>query len=185
MGVRIVLYSLRLLTFVLFAICPLLRAAERPYIGRVESANIRSFLQNYLQDSHTTRDTMTRYVAALVDLEDAGERQVIVHFTDQHSCGSGGCTTLILAPEGRSYKVITSITIGWPPIRVLHTKTNGWHDLGIWVRGGGIQQSYEADLPFNGTTYPRNPSVFPARPLVEKVAGKIVIPKGTVGLPLY
>src|SRR5579883_2955887 len=113
------------------------------------------------------------------------KEHAIVHFTDQHSCGTGGCTTLILEPAGSSFKVITSIAIGWPPIRILTTKTNGWHDIGIWVQGGGIRDGYEADLPFDGKTYPRNPSVPPARRLVEKVVGRIVIPKDAVGVTLY
>jgi hypothetical protein len=150
-----------------------------------DSAKLKTFLRDYLNGSYKAGDTTTRYFAAPVDLTDGGEQQVIVYFTDQHSCGTGGCTTLVLAPAGPSYKVITSITIGWPPIRVLNEKTNGWHDLGIWVQGGGIQPGYEADLRFDGKTYPRNPSVPPAKPLVKKATGRIVVPKDVVGVPLY
>ena len=182
---RIALINLRFPTAVLLAAYSLSVAAQRQLVTAGESARLKNFLRDYLQDSHRAGDTTTRYFAAFIDLTDDGRRQAIVYFTDQHSCGTSGCTTLILAPEGSSYKLITSITIGWPPIRVLSTKTNGWHDLGMWVQGGGIQPGYEAGLSFDGKTYPRNPSVPPARPLVEKVAGKTVIPKGAVGTPLY
>jgi len=182
---RIVLRTLCLMTWPFLLTYSLLVAAQRPSMTPEESAKIKSFLRDYLKDSYKAGDTTTRYFATFVDLTEGGRPQVIVYFTDQHSCGTGGCTTLILAPAGSSYKVITSITIGWPPIRVLSTGTNGWHDLGIWVQGGGIQPGYEAALRFDGRTYPRNPSVPPARPLVEKEAGKVVVPKDAVGVPLY
>jgi hypothetical protein len=127
----------------------------------------------------------TRYISAFVNLKGDGTRQVIVYFTDKYSCGSGGCTALILAPEGLSYKVITSITIARLPIRVLTTKSNGWHDISVWVHGGGVQPGYEAILSFDGKTYPRNPTVPPARPLLKKVPGRVVIPYEAEDTPLF
>ena len=70
------------------------------------------------------------------------------------SCGSGGCNTLILAREGASWKVIQSITITRPPIRVLASTSHGWHSISVWVQGGGIQPGYEAEPRFGGRTYP-------------------------------
>ncbi len=114
----------------------------------------------------------TRYISAFASLGGLKTKDVIVYFTDQHSCGSGGCTTLILAPSGHSYRVVTSITIGWPPIRVLASKSNGWHDISLWVQGGGIQPGYEATLSFDGVSYPSNPSVLPARRAENKAGRK-------------
>lgn len=173
-----------LLTTQLLLVVPYPLAAQQPSAAK-ESAKLRSFLRDYLHSSYVAGDNTTRYFAAFVDLQDGRTQEVIVYFTDPNSCGTGGCTTLILAPEGSSYAVITSITIGWPPIRVLSSRTNGWHDLGIWVQGGGIQPGYEATLQFDGKTYPRNPSVPPAKRLAEKATGKIIIPKSPVGAPLY
>ncbi|GAC1665228.1 MAG: hypothetical protein NVS9B4_20880 [Candidatus Acidiferrum sp.] len=110
---------------------------------------------------------------------------MIIYFTDQQSCGSGGCAALILAPKDSSYKVVTKITIARLPIRVLTTKSNGWHDLGVWVQGGGIQPGYEAKLSFNGKKYPGNPSVPPARHLRGKVAGEVVVPITAKGTTIY
>ncbi|MGO9084177.1 MAG: YybH family protein [Candidatus Sulfotelmatobacter sp.] len=62
-----------------------------------------------------------------------------------------------------------------PPIRVLETKTNGWHDLSVVVAGGGVLSAYEAKLSFDGTTYPTNPSTPPATRLLETAPGKVVI----------
>ncbi len=146
--------------------------------------SLKRFLRGYLKDPSYDYKT-ARYFSAFVDLKDDGTRQVIVYFTDQHSCGSGGCTTLILAPEGSSYKVVTSITIAWPPIRVLASRLNGWRDIAVQVHGGGIVHPYEAKLSFNGKTYPRNPTVPPARRLTEKVAGEVVVPLDAEGKPLY
>src|SRR5271169_201136 len=185
MRIRAGFPSLRLATMVVLAACSVLTSAERPSTTAEDSMQLKSFLQDYLKVSHTAGGNTTRYFAAFVDLKDGGKRQVIVYFTDQPSCGSGGCTTLILAPEGSSYKVIASITIVWPPIRILNTKSNGWRDIGVWVQGGGIQPGYEAQLSFDGKTYPSNPSMPPARRLVTEVAGEVVVPRTAEGTPLY
>jgi hypothetical protein len=153
--------------------CAITRPVSRAMPGRTDI--LKRFLQNYVKDpSYNYKGT--RYVAAFVNLHSCHAQQVIVYFTDQYSCGSGGCTMLILTPRGSSYNVVTSITIAWPPIRVLATKSHGWHDIAVWVEGGGIQPGYEAKLSFNGKSYPSNPTVPPARRLKGKVPGSVVIP---------
>jgi hypothetical protein len=148
--------------------------------------SLKKFLQNYVGNSDD--DRTTEYSSAFVDLRDDGTQDVIVYLTGDGWCGSGGCTTLILVPKDSSYEVVTKITIVRPPIRILVTKLNGWHDIAVRVQGGGIIKAYEAKLSFNGRTYPRNPSVPPARRLVEKVAGEEVVPITALiekGTPLY
>jgi len=49
--------------------------------------------------------------------------------------------------------------------------------------GGGIRPGYEAELRFNGKTYPTNPSVPPARPLHARVPGEIAIAATQAGSP--
>lgn len=148
-----------------------------------QEVTLRGFLQDYMRSSYDS--STTRYISAFASLGGLKTKDVIVYFTDQHSCGSGGCTTLILAPSGHSYRVVTSITIGWPPIRVLASKSNGWHDISLWVQGGGIQPGYEATLSFDGVSYPSNPSVLPARRAENKAEGKIVISATAQGKLLY
>jgi hypothetical protein len=152
--------------------------------GTTQQDSLKKFLQDYLKRPFYDYKT-ARYFAAFVDLKDDGMQEAIVYLTDQPSCGSGGCTALILAPEGSSYRVVTSITIVRPPIRVLANKSNGWHDLAVWVQGGGIQPGYEAELPFDGRTYPKNPSTPPARPSAGIAAGAVVVPSGSRGALLY
>ena len=132
--------------------------------------SLRRFLQTF------DNELNDRFVAALTDLNDDGTAEAIVHLTSNHWCGSGGCTTLILARDADSWKLLTRITITRPPIRVLKRRSNGWHSIGLWVQGGGIQPGYEAELRFDGKTYPPNPSMPPAEPVVGKAEGETVIP---------
>jgi hypothetical protein len=149
-----------------------------------KGASLRTFLRTYLRLSYDDYDKTTRYFPAFVDLKDDGTQEVIVYVTGDAWCGSGGCTMLVLAPHDSSYEVITRTTITRDPIRVLATTSNGWHDIGVGVGGGGILDWYQVELRFDGKTYPSNPSMPPARRLPGKVAGKIVIP-ATRGMLLY
>ena len=117
-----------------------------------------------------------RFIASFTDLNGDGKPEAIVHLTSNEWCGSGGCTTLVLVPDDDSWRVLSEISISRPPIRVLSTKSNGWRSIGVWVQGGGIQIGYEAELRFDGKKYPANPSVAPARPIVGKIEGEVVIP---------
>lgn len=156
------------------------QADNQPSSG--QDASLRKFLQQYVHDDAMGRETM--YSSAFVDLQDDGNQEAIVYLLGNEWCGSGGCTTLILAPQGPSFRIVTRITIAQLPMRALTTKSQGWHDLGVWVAGGGIR-GYEAGLPFDGRTYPRNPSVAPARHLAEKVPGKVLISEDTTRKPLF
>jgi hypothetical protein len=91
----------------------------------------------------------------------------------------------VLAREGSSFRVVTRISITRLPVRVLATRSNGRHDITVRVRGGAIRPGYESDLPFDGKSYPTNPSVSPARRLREKVAGEIVLSSTKEGILLY
>jgi hypothetical protein len=152
-----------------------------------QTESLKSFLQSCLGKPYTPfeREGATRYSSVFVDLKGDGTTEVIVYVSGRAWCGSGGCIMLILAPEGTSYRVVTRTTITRPPIRILNTKSNGWHDISVVVAGGGIQLGDEAILPFDGKTYPSNPSVPPARRSIEKIQGKIVIPVTAEEQPLY
>ena len=141
--------------------------------------SLRGFLQS-MDDDKTTR-----YVAAFRDLNGDGTPEAIVYLISNGWCGSGGCNTLILARDGGSWKVVTNITITRPPIRVLKNSSNGWRSIGVWVQGGGIQPGYEAELRFDGKTYPRNPTVPPAQRTAGQVEGEVVVSSPAGGTPLY
>ena len=99
--------------------------------------SLRVFLDTF--DSHLK----DRYDAVFVDLNGDGKAEAIVYLKSKDWCGSGGCTTLILARDGDSWKLLTKISITRPPIRVLAGKSSGWRSIGVWVQGGGIQPGYE------------------------------------------
>jgi hypothetical protein len=147
--------------------------------------SLKRFLQGYARTGDFEDDKTTQYFDALVDLNGDGRNEAIVYLMGRPWCGSGGCRTLILARNGASWKVVKHITITRPPIRVLSSTSHGWHDISVWVAGGGILQAYEAELRFDGKTYPGNPSVPPARKLEGKVPGETVIPSMQGGTRLY
>jgi len=92
---------------------------------------------------------------------------------------------LVLSSQDSDYRIISEVSITRPPIRVLNTRTNGWHDLGVVVQGGGILNAYESKLSFDGTSYPDNPTVPPAQPLKHTAAGKVVISGTEDAVPLF
>jgi hypothetical protein len=111
--------------------------------------------------------------------------EAIVYMIGNNWCGSGGCNTLILTPHANSWSIVTDISITLPPIYVLTDKSNGWHSIGVWVQGGGIQPGYEAELRFDGKTYPDNPTVPSAQRLSRNPTGKMVIATTQNALLLY
>ncbi|MGE5305390.1 MAG: hypothetical protein ACM3TN_18935 [Alphaproteobacteria bacterium] len=149
------------------------------------ATTLKQFLQKYVSDYRFGTDKTTRFSTAFVKRGDGTIEQVVVYISGQSWCGSGGCTLLIMEPHNSSYNVISRTTIVRLPIRVLQHKTNGRHDIGVWVQGGGIQTGYEAVLQFNGRTYPANPTVPPAKRLTEKAAGEVLIPRTENGQPLF
>lgn len=150
----------------------------------LSDTTLKNFLKQYLKDQGVENDNSARYMYSFVDLNDDGKKEVIVHVMSQSVCGTGGCPTLVLAPQQSSFRVVSRISITRPPIRVLNTKSYGWHDLAVWVAGGGIQPAYEAALGFDGGGYATNPTVAPARRLNPHSAGRVVISDNAVPIPL-
>ena len=131
---------------------------------------LKTFLQRFLRAGDGSEDQSTRYAAAFVDLNGDGSKEVIVYVAGDGWCGSGGCALLILRPTESSFTVITTTSITRLPYPGV-----GPHDLGVWVQEGGILEGYEAELHFNGTRYPSNPSVPPAIRRSRKTTGTVVI----------
>jgi len=137
-------------------------------------ASLHGFLQrSFAADAASGADT--RYVAASVDLNGDGRNEAVVRLTGSYVCGSGGCPIYVYTPAGASWRQIGHTTITNAPIRALLSRTNGWRDLTVTVAGGGIGRAYEALLPFNGRTYPLNPSIAPARRAPAAAPGTVLI----------
>lgn len=77
------------------------------------------------------------------------KKEIFVGLTGPYFCGSGGCTMLLLSPEG---ELISKFTVVEYPISVANTSTKGWKDLILHSNG------QDHLMKFNGKIYPANPS---------------------------
>ncbi len=109
------------------------------------------------------------------DLNDDSQDEVVVHVVSPMLCGTGGCNTLVLTPEGSGYRVVADISVTRPPIRVSPRATNGWRNLIVHVSGGGVE-AHNAELEFDGTTYPSNPTVESVKPAPDTEGAEVLIP---------
>jgi hypothetical protein len=150
----------------------------------IPSEPLKAYLRTYLTlGGKVPPDTTTKVTTVQVKIEN-GKPEYLVYVSGRRWCGSGGCTLLILAPSESSFKLLGKVTITQLPIRLLSSMQNGHPDIGVPIQGGGIQEGYEAVLSFNGESYPRNPSVPPARK-TSAVQGKVIIASTDGSVPLY
>jgi hypothetical protein len=166
----------------LLALLTLLEPAAAQENANVQSTNRVASLKLVLQKLDPSPSA--RYIAVFADLNGKEPAEAIVYMLSQRWCGSGGCFTFIFRREGGNWVTISKTSITRPPIYVLDSVSNGWHSIGVWVQGGGIQPGYEAELPFTGKTYPLNPTTPPSRP-VKNPKGSIVISSTQQAIPLY
>ena len=162
------------LLFIALACLAMGASCEHVTSSRIDIARLETFLGAYLWRAYREDDPPVRltYQVAATDLDGDNIDELLVYLTS--SCGNGGCNLLILTPRGNSYRVVTNATIVKLPVRVLDTRSNGWRNLTVWVQGGGILEGYEAELPYDGDSYPSNPSMPPARKLQGTVSGEIL-----------
>jgi len=142
-------------------------------------AALRAVLQkasNY--DSNQTRSD-AQFAVAFVDLNGDGVGEAIVYGPQSSGpdgwCGTGGCGIGIFVRQGRSYRLKSSTSIGWPPVGVLKTRHYGWRDLTVFDAGGGEPHPHSVVLRFNGSRYPDNPTTPPAFPLGERTRQEVLI----------
>lgn len=155
--------------------------AAVPADDSLSSANesLRQFLQTLDQDK------ATRYLVSFHDLDEDASPEAIVYMMGTNWCGSGGCNTLVLKRDSDTWSLVSSVAITRPPIRVLQRTSNGWRNITVWVQGGGVLAGYEAELAYNGKSYPQNPTVYPARRLKTAVSGELAIPPSENSMFLY
>lgn len=161
------------------------QAAAHPQPKSGASA-LGASLKRYLQVWDGDASKKTRYIAAFRDLNGDGKDEAIVYVISNGLCRSGGdCPTLVLRQAGRTWEIVTKIMVTRPPVRVSTGTYNGWHNIGVWVLGGEGQSGYEAELRFDGKTYPRN-AADPSLPRLEGESdGEMVIRSAKDGVPLY
>lgn len=143
--------------------------------------SLRTFLQQRFHDERDSTPSAT-YVAAWADLDGDRRPEAIVAMSSGMLCGTGGCPLFVLTPAGRSWRVVSETSITNAPIRALTTRSHGWQDLSVVVRGGGAR-GHAVRLSFNGRAYPGNPSLAPA--LARRASGRVLITDDTPARPLF
>lgn len=66
-----------------------------------DDASVHRFLQSF------DNGLKEKYVVAFTDLNGDGKPEAVVHLVSNDWCGSGGCTTLVLARDGDSWRVLS------------------------------------------------------------------------------
>ena len=141
-----------------------------------KARTVKSWLLQYHADDFLTLGRAgAGYAVAYVDLNGDRVDEAVVYFESRGSCGSGGCTLYVLSSRSGLWRRVSGHTISRRPIRVLPTTHNGWRDISVLVAGGRIPEAYHAALPFDGSTYPLNPSIPPARRLPRQSRAQVLI----------
>lgn len=155
---------------------PGLSASQQDPVDRL--LVLKKFLQAHVQQISPTLDETTKFSYAFVDLNGDGRDEVIVHVTGRSWCGTGGCLTYIITPDGSSYRFVGRIPATRTPIRVLDKRSHGWHSVSVVVRVDAFRE-YEGELRFNGQKYPLG-----EEPSAEGLSGKVVIAQ-PAEIPLF
>ncbi|MDT0632146.1 hypothetical protein RQM47_10335 [Rubrivirga sp. S365] len=144
--------------------------------GGVEEApaepNLNAALREALLGIYGPDSGEVRYFWGEVDLDGDGQPEAVAHVVGPLVCGSGGCNTLVFTPGGGGLWRVAGVSVSRPPVIAAQTETNGWRDLAV---GGGGAEGGRALLPFDGASYPSNPTVEPAQPADGAVDGTVVI----------
>jgi hypothetical protein len=112
-----------------------------------------------------------RYTWSRVDLNGDGRTELLAQVVGPMFCGTGGCPLLIFRePSPGKLKLVTQMSLFKDPLIVTDRRHNGWKELITRVRLDA-GNSYYAELPYDGRTYPTNPSVAPAIPLHYSESG--------------
>jgi hypothetical protein len=138
----------------------------------VASADMPASLTAAVRDALQLRDgsSTPEFEYSLTDLGGDGVQDAVVLIEDQHYCGSGGCTLLILKSIGNAFALLSRSTITKRPIRIAMDRHNGRHTL--LVDTGSIGA---VELRFNGSGYPSNPSLQPRASQAAIASSQILI----------
>jgi hypothetical protein len=153
--------------------CAVTAAAQTQ--ASLDEQSLRAFLQTKADDKDT------RYVAVLRDLNGDGTPEALAYLVGNEWCGSGGCNLFVLRKAGDSWSVVSSVSITYPPVQMLSTVANGWHDLTVHVGGGGARPGV-VTLRFNGKAYRKRPLGPKAS---KKPSGEVIIGSWEDAKPLF
>lgn len=140
---------------------------------------LKKFMQDHIRQIDPNIDETTMFSYAFVDLNGNGRDEAIVYLTGRSWCGTGGCNTYVLTPDGESYRFVARVPATRTPVRVLDKMSHGWHSITTVVREDATH-IYEGELRFNGQKYPLG-----ERPPAGGLHGRIVIPENPQQVPLF
>ena len=158
--------------------------------GAAALAGDGSDLEQLLYDRYAEFGGPLVYFHAATDLNGDGRDEIVAHVVGPMVCGTGGCDTLVFtasADPAGGYREVARVSVSRPPVQAAQTSVNGWRNLLVRVAGGGLAESYDAELSFDGDRYPDNPTVPPARRAADAPAAEMLIPafeSMTDGTPL-
>ena len=105
-----------------------------------------------------------RYFGRTVDLGGDGRSEAVVQVAGPNVCGTGGCTTYVLAQDAAgAWSIVSTLSVTQAPVAAANTRTNGWRDLIVAVGGGGGKSGF-AKVTYDGKGYASNPTTVPGPP---------------------
>lgn len=119
---------------------------------------------------------LNKYRAASVDLNGDGRPEVLVYSEDWRRCRMGdgnGCTLWVLTRRGGTTAVVGRMTIAWPPVWLLRSRSHGWRDLAMQTARGGSLPNWTGRMQFDGRRYPVDPSVA-SQPSEKSICGVLI-----------
>ncbi len=140
----------------------------------VATAAAPTAVEARLQELYSNWGGEVRYFASSIDLNGDGRDEIIVHLVGQTLCGSEGCDTLVFTPSDAGFRHVTTIRLTHAPIRVSPRSTNGWRNLIVSAAGDGVRR-HDRELPYDGESYPSDPTTIPVRRWI-RTAADVVIP---------
>lgn len=127
-----------------------------------------------IKKQYSSADMVSRYLSATPDLNGDGRPELLVHVVGPMACGTGGCPTLVFTPVDAGHRLVSTISVSRPPVRVSPRSSNGWRNLIVEISGGGGRSGH-AELAYTGKGYPRNPTVAPAKRITDLAGAEIAI----------
>jgi len=147
----------------------------------VDLQAIRGFLR--AQDRDDRSDPSARFWASALP----GTKLILVYVRSQGDCGTGGCTLLVLRPNGASLRVESWFPATLLPVTLLTSEHLGRPDIGIGCRceptKDGGWAFYQIPLRFNGWRYRRVINVHLANE-GQQARGRILISGREAGIAL-
>ena len=145
-------------------VCVALLAADKPEHPKLHvalNAHLLANKKSYFGAAPFKPISPAEYRTELVDLNGDDTREALVLMLGLYWGGTGGQTMFIFRGTEERFKFVGRMTCVRFPMEgsvcVMKSKSNGWRDLAVRLRGRGAGQKY-AHMKFGGTRYPLNPT---------------------------